>query len=542
MYPPNTQLPVEILFHILLSSNFPLADLATFSKVCRQWYRILFPALYDTVYLSWDVPVFAARILYEHIPQQDLPITPTRLGDIRPAAPINGFRVTDYIKKLILDNRVNRQRHGFCSLESAIVAAALPKLIRLKSIEWALPWLPEKAEMFSVLSQHCKKIEHISFDIPININRYNDDQFTHMFSFANLKHIRIKDLRLAHDPETNGHIPPSLIRMMVSSPELEHLELELQENPQNEGYEEIGWLVEAIAPVLAHTFPNLKTFSLKGTANIDSEFFVNAGENSDIRSFLFRHPNLHTLELPWDWSMNALIHEPLQLATTALRGVLPNLRRFSGPTYLVALFLKLDFARGLEHLAIHDTADDEESDLSKFARSFPRLPNLQRLDFLSSYMLDSASFFEVVKATPNITELTLLWVDGDPETTRVALTSLAKLRALNLGFNVLPHLCNRSQKYVSKEQESHEVFELARQCPSLKFLRIYPEEDTPGGLDHQICWYIQRCSTGVINITFSGPLEWSNIGGDLMSDVGYYQRLYKVFTEQYWGFTPTIEV
>ncbi|QRV92481.1 hypothetical protein RhiJN_20499 [Ceratobasidium sp. AG-Ba] len=374
------------------------------------------------------------------------------------------------------------------------------------------------------------------------MNRYDDDQLADMFSFTNLKHIRIKDLRLAHDSDTNGRIPPSLVVMILSSPELEHLELELQENPQNEEYEEIGWLVEAITPVLEHTFPNLRVFLLKGAANIDSEFFVDAEKHSDIRNFLFRHPHLHTLELPWDWSMNALIHEPLHLATTALRGILPRLRYFAGPTYLVTLFLQLDFAQNLERLAIHDTADDDQSDLSKFSRSFPRLLNLQRIDFLSSYMLDCMSFSEIVRATPNITELTLLWVDGDPEITRVALANLTKLRALNLGFNVLPHLSNRKQKYASKEQESHEVFELARQCPSLRILRIYPEENAPGVFDHQTCWRIQRYPTGVINTTFSGLRERSDVGGGLMSDVGYYQHLYELFIEQCWGFTPAMEV
>lgn len=218
----------------------------------------------------------------------------------------------------------------------------------------------------------------------------------------------------AHDPDTNGHVAPSLVAMILRSPNLEYLELELQENPNDEGFMSYGWQVEAIEPVLNHIFPHLQVFRLSGTASIDSEHFLRPEETNLIRSFLFRHPHIHTLQLPWDWDMNFLITEPFEDSPQVLRGALPNLRHFEGPTYLCMVILQLDIAQNLEHLGILDASEDEESDLYDFVTSFPQLPNLQQLEFMSTYMLDTESFSGVLDATPNITELTVHWVDGDP--------------------------------------------------------------------------------------------------------------------------------
>jgi hypothetical protein len=206
--------------------------------------------------------------------------------------------------------------------------------------------------------------------------------------------------------------------MIIRSPNLEYLELDLKEDPRDPQFATAGWLIEAISPVLQYTFEHLKVFRLGGTASIDSEFLLRPEEESLVRGFIVRHPGLHTLQLPWDWEMNSLIREPIQETWTILQGTLPNLRRFEGPTYLVMLFLKLDISQKLEHLVVLDSAEDEESDLTAFLDTFPRLPNLRNLEFRSSYMLDNASFSEVVKATPNITELTINWVDGDPVSVR----------------------------------------------------------------------------------------------------------------------------
>lgn len=211
---------------------------------------------------------------------------------------------------------------------------------------------------------------------------------------------------------------PGLVKMILRSPNLEYLELDLRENPQDEGFLSFGWLVEAITPVLRYNFENLKVFRLGGTASIDSEFIFNSGEESLVRDFLFRHPGLHTLQLPWDWEMNNLVREPLDRASEALRGALPNLRRFEGPAYLVMVILRLEIAQRLEHLVVLDTMEDEDYNLAAFAASFAPLPNLQHLAFMSTYMLDNRTFAGVLSATPNITELTVQWVDGDPVSTR----------------------------------------------------------------------------------------------------------------------------
>ncbi|KAG8772422.1 hypothetical protein FRC12_003083 [Ceratobasidium sp. 428] len=540
MASPNNQLPVEIFLQIILSSGLSLADLAVFSRVSHSWYRVIFPALYDTVCLSWDAPIFAARVLDEHLVHCALTSTFPRLAHRHPSSPIGGLRVVDHVHGLVLDTRVPRS-YSFHQLESDIITAAFPMLKKLKRVDWTLPWLPDTTHMFRAWNHYHINIQHFSFDIPAGMHRYQDHQFKDMFNLSNLKYIRLKDLKLPYDTETQGHVAPSLVAMIMRSPGLEHLELELQEDPEAEGHDEFGWLVEAIAPVLENTFKHLQVFSLKGTASIDSEYFVRPDQHNLIRDFLFRHPNLHTLHLPWDWDMNTLINGPIKDHAQSLRGVLPGLRQFAGPTYLVLLFLQLDIAQNLERLGIHDTSDGEESDLLAFTSTLPRLPNLRQLDFLSAYMLDCMSFSGALKATPNITELTILWVDGDPAVTRAALISLPCLKHLNLGFNVMPHLTNRVYRAVSKEQESDEVFQLARECPSLIRLRIFPEEDLKDTFDYQICWHIRRYSSGLIDVIFSSLRKLPEIGG-MMLDPQYHKWAYDVFIDGYWGFTPSVEV
>ncbi|KDN45389.1 hypothetical protein RSAG8_04976, partial [Rhizoctonia solani AG-8 WAC10335] len=303
-------------------------------------------------------------------------------------------------------------------------------------------------KFFDVLRFRCPEIEYVSFEIHdySDHRRISDKDLTSVFSFSDLKHIRVKDTRLPYDPDTNGHVASSLVEMILLSPDLEYLELDLKENPRDEQFMSAGWLVEAIAPVLQRTFEHLKVFRLGGTASIDSEFLLRPDEENLLRDFVIRHPGLHTVQLPWDWEMNSLIQQPIQDTWTILQYALPNLRRFEGPTYLVMIFLKLEVAQRLEHLVVLDSADDEESDLSVFSDTFPRLSNLRTLEFRSTYMLDTTSFSEVVKGTPNITELTVTWVDGDPEITMGCLIGLKRLRALTLGFNVMPHLAKRFYK------------------------------------------------------------------------------------------------
>ncbi|KAH7336958.1 hypothetical protein B0J17DRAFT_665574 [Rhizoctonia solani] len=314
--------------------------------------------------------------------------------------------------------------------------------------------------------------------------------------------------------------------MILRSPNLEYLEIDLKENPRDPQFMTAGWLVEAISLVLQHTFENLKVFRLGGTASIDSEFFLRPEEQNLIRDFIIRHPGLHTLQLPWDWEMNSLIRQPIPETWTILQDVLPNLRCFEGPTYLVMLFLKFKVAQCLERLVVLDSTEDEESDLAVFSSTFPRLPNLQTLEFQSTYMLDTTSFSEVVKGTPNITKLTVNWVDGDPEVTMGCLVALKHLRVLTLGFNVMPHLAKRSYKNVSIEQEENEVFQLAQRCTNLEVIHILPEENISDTFDYNTQWHISRSSNGLINLTFSSLRKLPLVGTAPLVSVDMCRRRY----------------
>lgn len=525
----HAKLPVELVSQILLSGQPSLSQLVTISQVCHLWYQLVFPTLYETLYLSWDAPIFATRILDEDLTLTHS-ATRSTLSFDRIPLPIDGFRVADHVQGLVLDRRMQREEPVLQPLEDAIVHVAFLLLKKLKRIDWGLPFLPRDMRFFDFLSFRCNEIEYISFDIPDSPFRpvFNESELDSLFTFSQLKHIRIKDNRLPYDPETNGHIAPSLVRMIMRSPNLEHLELELRENPNDEHFMSAGWLVEAISTVLQHTFEKLRVFKLGGTASIDSEYLLRPEENNLIRSFLFRHPNLTTLQLPWDWEMNALIYEPVSEPAQILRSALPNLRHFEGPTYLAMVILHIeDVAQRLESLGILDTAEDEESDLTAFAAKFPRLPNLRRLDLMSTYMLDHRSFATMLRAAPNIRELTVYWVEGEPGITREAITSLLHLRSLTIGYNVLPHLADRLHQDVSSTQETDEVFHLALQCPSLRLLRILPEEGSSDHFDYQMLWTIERRASGPIHAVFS-RLRRLEVRSNLLLNPEVCRRRYNI--------------
>ncbi|KAF8685727.1 hypothetical protein RHS04_00652 [Rhizoctonia solani] len=470
------------------------------------------------IYLSWNAPAFATRLLDEDLLLAHHPRLSTlgTLG-INIPPPIEGLRAADHVRALILDNRLQREVPVMQPLEERILHVGLLLLKKLKRIDWTLPFYPMDMRFFDYLSFRCPDIEYVSFEISDHslYRRISDQDLTSLFTFSELKHIQVKDSRLrkkvissshrpkltlssshiAFDPETNGHISPALVNMIMRSPNLEYLELDLKEDPDDPQFLSAGWLVEAISPVLKHTFEHLKVFRLGGTANIDSELLLRPEEESLIRGFILRHPGLHTLQLPWDWDMNSLIREPIHETWMTLQGALPNLRCFEGPIYLVIIFLKLKLAQQLERLVVVDSSEDEESDLAKFIENFPRLPNLRVLELQSTYMLDTTSFSEIMKATPNITELTVNWVDGDPEATIQTLAGLKYLKSLAVGFNVMPHLVNRPYQAVPVQQELREVLQLAHECTSLEVVRILPEEGSK--FDHDTRFYISRASNGM---------------------------------------------
>jgi hypothetical protein len=162
----NAQLPVELLLQILLSPDLSLADLTELSRVCHLWYQVIYPILYSTVYLSWNAPSFAARILDEHLVHHTASDGSSDSNNYRISSPVDGLRIVDHVRTLVLDTRMQRQRPVFHQLEYATIEAAFPLLNKLKKIDWGLPWLPANLQLFRTLSRYCVDIEHVSFEIP----------------------------------------------------------------------------------------------------------------------------------------------------------------------------------------------------------------------------------------------------------------------------------------------------------------------------------------------------------------------------------------
>jgi hypothetical protein len=158
-----TKLPPEIISQILRTNRETLDQLVVLLSVCRLWYRIVFPILYDTVYLSWDAPVFAARLLDEDLTLAHNPRLST--SGINIPAPIEGLRAADYVKALILDNRLQREPPIIHPLEERVLHAGLLFLKKLKRIDWALPFYPRDMRFFDYLSFRCPEIEYVSFEI-----------------------------------------------------------------------------------------------------------------------------------------------------------------------------------------------------------------------------------------------------------------------------------------------------------------------------------------------------------------------------------------
>lgn len=169
MAPSNTQLPVELLSQILFLGDPSPAGLAALSKVCHLWYQIIFPTLYSTVYLSWNAPIFATRIMDEHIATHYVASSSTS-EIVQPFSVIDGLRVVDHVQALVLDSRMQREQPIFHQQEFDIMRAAFPLLKGLRRIDWGLPWLPGDPQFFREMSRHCRGIEHLSLDIPDHVS------------------------------------------------------------------------------------------------------------------------------------------------------------------------------------------------------------------------------------------------------------------------------------------------------------------------------------------------------------------------------------
>jgi hypothetical protein len=163
----RTKLPVELISQILLSSHPSPSQLVSFSKVCHLWYQVVFPTLYHTVYLSWDAPLFATRILDEDLTLVQSASRST-LGLDRIPPPVGGLYVADHVQALILDNRMQRETPLIQPLEEQVMHIAFLLLKKLKRIDWGLPCLPVDMRFFDHLSFRCNDIESVSFDIRDN--------------------------------------------------------------------------------------------------------------------------------------------------------------------------------------------------------------------------------------------------------------------------------------------------------------------------------------------------------------------------------------
>ncbi|KAG8734113.1 hypothetical protein FRC11_011799, partial [Ceratobasidium sp. 423] len=156
------KLPLELISQILLSERESLSQLVRFLKVCRLWYQIVFPVLYHTVYLSWDAPLFATRLLDEDLTLAHDPHTGLGVGI---PCPIEGLRAADHVQALILDNRTQREIPVLQPLEEYIMHVGFLLLKKLKRIDWNLPFYPRDTKFFDYLSFRCPEIEYVSFEI-----------------------------------------------------------------------------------------------------------------------------------------------------------------------------------------------------------------------------------------------------------------------------------------------------------------------------------------------------------------------------------------
>lgn len=144
-------LPNETLY-LIISYLHSRRDLAAFCLASRDLNTLIFPTLYETLYLG-----LASHI--EHLIQRIAAEV-----DYQPPF-ASKLQISPHVRSLVFDDEKYTTTYDreqlICHEVISRLEDVIPRLVHLESISWKSHWLPRNTKIFKSLRTHCPRLRSV---------------------------------------------------------------------------------------------------------------------------------------------------------------------------------------------------------------------------------------------------------------------------------------------------------------------------------------------------------------------------------------------
>lgn len=438
----------EILKEVL--TYLSLRDLASASMLSRAWQVLVFPHLYRTVYLA-----FADHL--KHIARRVTSDGGTSL-----------LSISANLKELVLCNASPKPGRAVITQGTLeYLKIIVPRLARLRSLTWNLPFLPDDVGIMPLFQTLCPDLGAFRVVFSQDYSFCRSVSYPLLFNFKNLTEIFIVSLGPSVIFEGEDFLPP-LTYMLTSSPNLVTLVLDLS---KNRSAFSPNRLISSLGDKF--TFPRLRVLQLRGLVNPDWPAFAadSKSKSHPLRAFLDRHPTIEDLVLGWA----PYGGEYFEIDANDIVSLLPSIKLFNGPAFPCGAIVKSSLSQQIESLVIgdkilHYDEDDVFVDtMTNVASGVTTLPKLRRLRILATTVMQAWVLGKFSRAASELEELEFdMGVDNYLEVHEIV------GRAKNLSMlTVSSSFLYATEDFMDEElQDGPEDFieSLARENPRLKMV------------------------------------------------------------------------
>ncbi|CAE7227710.1 unnamed protein product [Rhizoctonia solani] len=349
---PAPSLPNEIIAKIV--DRLPRDALVSASCVCKTWYFLVLPILYDSVSVG----------RHRHIKQ----LLRVFAGNNVLTSPISA-----YIHHLCFNCTIENTKYTnslLIQLEPLIL-----RLSQLQELSWGVGFIPEDLVFMKAFQTQCLQLRKVQLVIPdrfVVSTEKGKSSFATLLGFKNLDSFTLEVLPFPTD--FHAHLLHPLKAFIMSSPELRVLKLDFKYNPITPEHFAASMGTE-------FTLPRLQTFHLGGgpdyyEGDINSPTPSGSGANHFL-DFLSRHPLLKDIKLDCTFLRQFCDN----VNSDVLARALPALEQFSGPYFFWDCLVPSEIAARLTSLTINRWELDPENSLELvISNKGLKLPALRTLD------------------------------------------------------------------------------------------------------------------------------------------------------------------
>ncbi|KAF8604824.1 hypothetical protein BDV93DRAFT_522145 [Ceratobasidium sp. AG-I] len=420
-------LPNETLY-VIISYLHARRDLAALCLASRDLNTLVFPILYETLYLG----------LASHI-ESIIQRIAAEVDFLPPFA--SKPQISPCIRSLIFDDEKYTTAYDreqlICHEVVSRLENIIPRLVNLESLAWKSHWLPRNTKIFKSLRTHCPRLRSVEIqNWTYPFAQGKDGYADSLYGFVNLEHMSVMSKHLAHGQR---RFPQPIIQMIRSSPDLITLELFLESTGAAIDH---AWAPSKLFETIDLAFPKLRVVRFGGS--MIPQWPLLFTKRTHFRTFFEQHPSLHTISLGWTRGLAG--HHKVDAETVA--SLFPSLRHFEGPAFVCTAILSSPLSFQLESLSILDKQVDQnarqsngqELDLmSQLAASASSLPKLRSLQIYVES--ESPSLWravrEITRAAPNLDELGMHGVYINQRRIVEIIGFIPKLRRLTAGVGLI---------------------------------------------------------------------------------------------------------